>query len=122
LPLRRWLHGKIERHEAEALLNPSKPGAFLVRESSSIPGNYSLSIQTERRIQHIIIRRHGTDPVQYEMGGRRYSSLDAIVQRYTSEPVIDGLTLTTPVETVTPMETDTPDIVYGEIDREIESP
>ena len=39
-----WFHGKITREEAEALLTPSSPGLYLVRESTNFPGDYTLCV------------------------------------------------------------------------------
>lgn len=43
---RRWFFGKIPRAKAEEILNKQrKDGAFLIRESESAPGDFSLSVK-----------------------------------------------------------------------------
>ena len=47
-----WFHGKISREIAEKLLNPRKDGLFLVRESTNFPGDYTLCVCFENRVEH----------------------------------------------------------------------
>ena len=47
-----WFHGKISRDNAEKLLTPRKDGLFLVRESTNFPGDYTLSVCFEGRVEH----------------------------------------------------------------------
>ena len=58
LPPYSWFFGPIKRADAEKLLRASpKPGTFLIRESESKPGDYSLSIQDGENVKHYRIRR-----------------------------------------------------------------
>lgn len=53
----RWFHGHLPGREAEKLiLEKGKNGSFLVRESISKPGDYALSVRTDDRITHVMIR------------------------------------------------------------------
>lgn len=54
-----WFFGPIKRAEAEKLLRVQvhKKGTFLIRESESKPGDYSLSIQDGENVKHYRIRR-----------------------------------------------------------------
>ena len=47
-----WFHGKISRERAENLLNPRRDGLFLVRESTNFPGDYTLCVCFEGRVEH----------------------------------------------------------------------
>eukprot|EP00118_Oscarella_pearsei_P011103 m.71943 g.71943 ORF g.71943 m.71943 type:complete len:93 (+) comp35767_c0_seq24:171-449(+) len=48
-----WLHHGMSRIEAESLLvESSKTGAFLLRESESRPGSYVLSLLHEDKVHH----------------------------------------------------------------------
>ncbi len=38
------------------MLDKGKNGSFLVRESQSKPGDYVLSVRTEDRVTHVMIR------------------------------------------------------------------
>ena len=55
-----WFHGKITRDEAERLLKPSesKDGLFLVRESTNFPGDYTLCVCFQSKVEHyrVIVR------------------------------------------------------------------
>ena len=48
----RWFHGKITRDEAEELLIPRKDGLFLVRESTNFPGDYTLCVVFQDKVEH----------------------------------------------------------------------
>lgn len=47
-----WFHGKITRDEAERLLQPPKDGLFLVRESTNFPGDYTLCVCFNNKVEH----------------------------------------------------------------------
>jgi len=50
-----WFHGRINRDEAKCLLNKcSRDGTFLVKERSTEPGTYALSVWTpDSKIIHV---------------------------------------------------------------------
>ena len=54
-----WYLGAIDRKEAEKLLMDAAndSGSFLIRDSKSSPGNYSLSIRDARKVKHHKIRK-----------------------------------------------------------------
>lgn len=53
----RWFHGNISGKEAEILLlERGKDGSFLVRESQSKPGDFVLSVRTDEKVKHVMIR------------------------------------------------------------------
>lgn len=55
--VRRWFHGHLSGKEAEKLiLEKGKNGSFLVRESQSKPGDYVLSVRTDDKVTHVMIR------------------------------------------------------------------
>ena len=58
LPLR-WFLGKIKRVDAEKqlMMNFNQFGSFLVRDSETTPGDFSLSIRDNERVRHYRIRR-----------------------------------------------------------------
>lgn len=47
-----WFHGKISRDKAEELLRPREDGLFLVRESTNFPGDYTLCVCWQGRVEH----------------------------------------------------------------------
>ena len=47
-----WFHGRMKRDEAENLLQPREDGLFLVRESNNYPGDYTLCVCSEGKVEH----------------------------------------------------------------------
>jgi c-src tyrosine kinase len=57
----RWFHGKIERKKSEELLNPREDGhdgLFLIRESVNYPGDFTLSVCHQKKVEHYRIIYH----------------------------------------------------------------
>ncbi|XP_063066091.1 ras GTPase-activating protein 1 [Engraulis encrasicolus] len=91
-----WYHGKINKQEAyNLLMNVGKVCSFLVRPSDSTPGDYSLFFQTNENIQRFKICP--TPSNQFMMGGRCYPSIDAIIEHYKREQIVEGYYLREPV-------------------------
>ncbi|XP_046747462.1 tyrosine-protein kinase CSK isoform X1 [Diprion similis] len=51
-----WFHGKISRETAERLLRPREDGLFLVRESTNFPGDYTLCVCFQGRVEHYRVK------------------------------------------------------------------
>ena len=66
------------------------PGSFLVRPSDNSPGDYSLFFHINNQIQRFRIEKKG---VRYVMGGRTFDCLDAVINRYKTEQIVEGHTL-----------------------------
>ena len=73
------------------------PGSYLVRPSDNSPGDYSLFFHINNQIQRFRIEKKG---VRYVMGGRTFECLDAVINRYKSEQIVEGHTLGHPVKRV----------------------
>lgn len=54
----RWFHGKISREQAEQLLQPRVDGLFLVRESTNFPGDYTLCVCFQNKVEHYRVKYH----------------------------------------------------------------
>ena len=52
----RWFHGKISRERAEQLLCPKMDGHFLVRESTNFPGDYTLCVCYQGKVEHYRVK------------------------------------------------------------------
>lgn len=53
----RWFHGHLSGKDAEKLiLERGKNGSFLVRESQSKLGDFVLSVRTDDKVTHVMIR------------------------------------------------------------------
>lgn len=70
------------------------PGSFLVRPSDNSPGDYSLFFHINNQIQRFRIEKKG---VRYLMGGRIFECLDAVINRYRTEQIVEGYSLQHPV-------------------------
>lgn len=85
-----WFFGAIKRADAEKqLLYPeNQEGAFLIRESESQKGEFSLSVYDGKAVKHYRIRR--LDSGEYFVTRRKvFHSLNAFVRHYSESS--DGL-------------------------------
>ncbi|KAK6014634.1 SH2 domain protein, partial [Ostertagia ostertagi] len=56
-----WYHGKVSRNESEYILGSGITGSFLVRESETNVGQYSISVRHEGRVYHYRINVDADD-------------------------------------------------------------
>jgi len=52
----RWFHGHISGKDAEKILEKCRNGSFLVRESQTKPGRFVLSVRSDNKTTHVMIR------------------------------------------------------------------
>ncbi|XP_072519400.1 tyrosine-protein kinase CSK isoform X3 [Salminus brasiliensis] len=87
LSLMPWFHGKITRDQAERLLYPPETGLFLVRESTNFPGDYTLCVSCDGKVEHYRIIYHNCklsiDEEEF------FENLMQLVEHYTTDA--DGL-------------------------------
>ncbi|XP_005994145.1 tyrosine-protein kinase CSK [Latimeria chalumnae] len=87
LSLMPWFHGKIPRDQAERLLYPPETGLFLVRESTNYPGDYTLCVSCDGKVEHYRIIYSSSkltiDEEEY------FDNLMQLVEHYTKDA--DGL-------------------------------
>ncbi|XP_061422116.1 LOW QUALITY PROTEIN: tyrosine-protein phosphatase non-receptor type 11-like [Lethenteron reissneri] len=78
----RWFHPHITGLQAEQLLmTRGVCGSFLVRPSSSNPGDFTLSVRQRDEVRHIKIQNTGD---YYDLyGGEKFATLAELVQFYT---------------------------------------
>ncbi|KAM6936975.1 tyrosine-protein kinase CSK-like [Xenentodon cancila] len=87
LSLMPWFHGKITRDKAEQLLKPPETGLFLVRESTNFPGDYTLCVSCDGKVEHYrIIYKNGKLTIDEEV---YFENLMQLVEHYTKDA--DGL-------------------------------
>eukprot|EP00064_Thunnus_orientalis_P003230 superscaffoldBa00000255_g3239 len=87
LSLMPWFHGKITREQAERLLYPPETGLFLVRESTNYPGDYTLCVSCDGKVEHYrIIYHNGKLTIDEE---EYFENLMQLVEHYTKDA--DGL-------------------------------
>nr|CAD7264696.1 unnamed protein product [Timema shepardi] len=83
-----WFHGHLSGKEAEKLiLEKGKNGSFLVRESQSKPGDYVLSVRTDDRVTHVMIRCQ--DNFYDVGGGEKFDSLSELIEHYKKNPMVE---------------------------------
>nr|BAB82423.1 protein tyrosine kinase [Ephydatia fluviatilis] len=85
-----WFLGQIKRIEAERLLNQpvNKVESFLIRDSESNPGDFSLSVKDQDRVRHYRVHRL-EDGSLFVTNGVMFQSLHDLVEHYKTQK--DGL-------------------------------
>lgn len=85
----RWFHGHLTGKEAEKiLLERSKNGSFLVRESQSKIGDFVLCVRNDDRVLQVIIRCRNDN--RYDIGGgEEFDSLSELIEHYKSNPMVE---------------------------------
>ncbi|XP_075035347.1 GRB2-related adapter protein [Mixophyes fleayi] len=81
-----WYAGRISRQEAEEILLKRRfLGAFLIRDSESSPGEFSISVNYGHHVQHfkVLRERSGT----YYLWETKFSSLNELVEHYRSSSI-----------------------------------
>ncbi|XP_063903249.1 tyrosine-protein phosphatase corkscrew isoform X3 [Zophobas morio] len=83
-----WFHGHLSGKEAEKLiLDRGKNGSFLVRESQSAPGDFVLSVRTDDKVTHVMIRYSDN---RYDVGGgEKFDSLAELIEYYKKNPMVE---------------------------------
>lgn len=82
-----WFHGKIKREEAEELLQPREDGLFLVRESTNFPGDYTLCVCFNNKVEHYrVIYKDSKLTIDEEVF---FDKLSQLVEHYQKDA--DGL-------------------------------
>ena len=84
----RWFHGHLTGREAEkVLLEKGRNGSFLVRESQGKPGNYVLSVRSEDKVTHVMIR---CEKERFDCGGGdQFDSLTELIEHYKKNPMVE---------------------------------
>ncbi|XP_003382848.1 PREDICTED: growth factor receptor-bound protein 2-like [Amphimedon queenslandica] len=84
-----WYQGKMSRAKAEDLLKNQKfDGAFLVRDSESSPGDFSLSVKFQDSVQHFKVLRDGAG--KYFLWLVKFSSLNEMIKYHKTSSVSRG--------------------------------
>lgn len=52
-----WFHGSLTREQAEFLLKDSKEGSYLMRESTHYPGDFTLCLKSEAKVENYHIKQ-----------------------------------------------------------------
>ncbi|KAK2918745.1 hypothetical protein Q8A73_003116 [Channa argus] len=79
-----WFAGPVSRLEAEQHLRRQDPGVFLVRESESAPGEFSVSVSYGDRVEHFRVLEGGG---QYCIWDKSFCSLNQLVDFYRTHSI-----------------------------------
>lgn len=87
---RSWYHGVMSRQQCDQLLNAyAEDGDFLIRNSETNAGDFSVSLKAPLRNKHF--RVHYVDD-SFFIGQRKFSSLDELVEHYKRFPIYTSAT------------------------------
>lgn len=69
------------------ILERGKNGSFLVRESQSKPGDFVLSVRTDDKVTHVMIRWQDN---KYDVGGgEKFPTLCELIEHYKRNPMVE---------------------------------
>lgn len=75
-----WYMGPVTRQEAQSRLQGQRHGMFLVRDSSTCPGDYVLSVSENSRVSHYII--NSLPNRRFKIGDQEFDHLPALLEFY----------------------------------------
>ncbi|KAG8433266.1 hypothetical protein GDO86_017522 [Hymenochirus boettgeri] len=83
-----WYAGRISRNVAEEkLLKKNFVGAFLIRDSESSPGEFSISVNYRQHVQHFKVLRERESNGKYYIWEARFNSLNELVDYYRERSI-----------------------------------
>ncbi|XP_012871995.1 PREDICTED: GRB2-related adapter protein isoform X1 [Dipodomys ordii] len=81
-----WYSGRISRQLAEEILTQrGQLGAFLIRESESSPGEFSVSVNYGDQVQHFKVLREASG--KYFLWEEKFNSLNELVDFYRTTTI-----------------------------------
>ncbi|KAJ3606078.1 hypothetical protein NHX12_028121 [Muraenolepis orangiensis] len=75
-----WYFGPVSRQEAQNRLQGQRHGVFLVRDSSTCPGDYVLSVSENSKVSHYII--NSLSSKRFKIGDQEFEHLAALLEFY----------------------------------------
>ncbi|CAD5235608.1 unnamed protein product [Bursaphelenchus xylophilus] len=85
-----WYYGTLSRDQSDMELNArGVEGDFLVRDSESNPGDYSISVKGNGRNKHFLVQVN-TNTGSYKIGNRDFGSMQALIQHYMKSPIFSN--------------------------------
>lgn len=79
-----WYFGAMSRQDAaDLLLSEREGGVFLVRDSTTIQGDYVLCVREDSKVSHYIINKMSQgDQARYRIGDQMFNDLPALLNFY----------------------------------------
>lgn len=79
-----WYFGAMGREEANRILQAEREtGVFLVRDSSTIPGDYVLSVKEDNKVSHYIVNKtHHEEQVKFRIGDQMFPDFPSLLRFY----------------------------------------
>lgn len=80
-----WYFGIVAREEANSILQgENENGVFLVRDSTSIKGDFVVCVKEDNKISHYIVNKMNVaGSTKYRIGDQEFSNLSSLLQYYT---------------------------------------
>ncbi|KAJ7392115.1 hypothetical protein OS493_013483 [Desmophyllum pertusum] len=85
--------GRVSRPTTEKYLQGRRPGTYLIRDSSSIPGDFVLAVSESGKVSHYIINSKGS---HYQIGENTFPDLSSIIDFYKKH-FLDSTSLIEPL-------------------------
>ncbi|GFO42236.1 cytoplasmic protein nck2 [Plakobranchus ocellatus] len=80
-----WYYGKISRVQCEDILGKfAQDGDFLIRDSESTSGHYTVSLKAPGRNKHFRVKNSGGI---LEIGQQKFSCLEDLIEHYKKHPI-----------------------------------
>jgi len=88
-----WYRGRLTRRDAENMLlqQGMHDGAFLVRDSESTPGDFSLSVRFDNTVEHYRVLRDSTG--KYFLWVVKFNSLNELIEYHKTHSISRTLTI-----------------------------
>jgi hypothetical protein len=88
--LQPWYYGRITRDQSDAELNArGVEGDYLVRDSESNPGDYSISLKGNIRNKHFWVQVD-KQTGSFKIGNRTFKSMEQLIQHYSQSPIFSA--------------------------------
>lgn len=79
-----YFHGKMGRDAANEILLREREGSYLVRDSESKPGEYSISLRTAEDVRHYRITNDRSTQLLYVSSKHKFSTIPELVKYHTT--------------------------------------
>uniref|UniRef100_A0A914CIS1 Uncharacterized protein n=1 Tax=Acrobeloides nanus TaxID=290746 RepID=A0A914CIS1_9BILA len=86
-----WYYPNVNREDCERILEKQgKVGDYLLRESETKPGVYSLSIKSPNRNIHFTIEKDKLEPGKLVIGDKKFNTIEELKDYYTKFRIYMG--------------------------------